>query len=64
MCFTEGATLFLGKPSDKTTKSYTYENSDFAEMTAFNACKIAIRERMKYENPVKHHALSVLDRLA
>lgn len=64
VCYRYSNHYCIGKPSDTTVLSFTVQTEEVAHSRCIEVCENLINTRMRYENPVKHHALAVLTALA
>ena len=63
VCFREGRTCFIGKPSDRTTLSAAVISEEKAHERCMEMCQDLIWTFMKYNNPVAYHAHKIINSL-
>ncbi len=63
VCFREGRTYFIGKPSDRTTLGTAAISEEKAHERCMEMCQDLIWAVMKYSNPVAYHAHKIINSL-
>ena len=63
VCFREGRTCFIGKPSDRTTLGAAAISEEKAHERCMEMCQDLIWAVMKYSNPVAYHAHKIINSL-
>ena len=63
ICFREGRTYFVGKPSDRTTLGAAAISEEKAHERCMEMCQDHIWAVMKYSNPVAYHAHKIINSL-
>ena len=63
VCFREGRTCFIGKPSDHTTLGAVAISEEKAHERCMEMCQDLIWAVMKYSNPVAYHAHKIINSL-
>lgn len=63
VCFREGRTCFIGKPSDRTTLGAAAISEEKAHERCMEMCQDLIWAVMQYSNPVAYHAHKIINSL-
>ena len=63
VCFREGRTYFIGKPSDRTTLSAEAISEEKAHERCMEMCQDLIGAVMQYSNPVAYRAHKIINSL-
>ena len=63
VCFREGKTYFIGKPSDRTTLGAAAISEEKAHEFCMEMCQDLIWAVMQYSNPVAYHAHKIVNSL-
>ena len=63
VCFREGKTCFIGKPSDRTTLGSAAISEEKAHERCMEMCQDFIWAVMKTSNPVAYHAHKIINSL-
>ena len=63
VCFREGKTYFIGKPSDRTTLGAAVISEEKAHERCMEMCQDLIWAVMQYSNPVAYHAHKIINSL-
>ena len=63
VCFREGRTCFIGKPSDRSTLGAAAVSEEKAHERCMEMCQDLIWAVMKYSNPVAYHAHKIINSL-
>ena len=63
VCFREGKTYFIGKPSDRTTLGAAAISEEMAHERCMKMCQDLIGAVMQYSNPVAYHAHKIINSL-
>ena len=63
VCFREGKTYFIGKPSDRTTLGAAAISEEKAHERCMEMCQDLIGVVMQYSNPVAYHAHKIINSL-
>ena len=63
VCFREGKTYFIGKPSDRTTLGAAAISVEKAHERCMEMCQDLIGAVMQYSNPVAYHAHKIINSL-
>ena len=63
VCFREGKTYFIGKPSDRTTLGAAAISEEKAHERCMEMCQDLIWTVMQYSNPVAYHAHKIINSL-
>ena len=63
VCFREGKTYFIGKPSDRTTLGAAVISEEKAHERCMEMCQDLIGVVMQYSNPVAYHAHKIINSL-
>ena len=64
ICYRNGYTYSIGKPSDACVSSFTALSENIAHERCMEICERRILAEMKYNNPVAYNAHKVLNALA
>ena len=63
VCFREGKTYFIGKPSDHTAFGAEAISEEKAHESCMKICQDLIWAAMQYSNPVAYHAHKIINSL-
>ena len=63
VCFREGKTYYIGKPSDRTAFGTEAVSEEKAHERCMEMCQDLIWAVMKYSNPVAYHAHKIINSL-
>lgn len=63
VCYREGKTYFIGKPSDRTTFGAEVISEEKAHERCMGMCQNLIWSAMQYSNPVAYHAHKIINSL-
>ena len=63
VCFREGKTYFIGKPSDRTTLGAAAISEEKAHERCMEMCQDLIGAVMQYSNPVAYRAHKIINSL-
>ena len=63
VCFREGKTYFIGKPSDRTTLGAEAISEEKAHERCMEMCQDLIGAVMQYSNPVAYRAHKIINSL-
>ena len=63
VCFREGKTCFIGKPSDRSTLGVAAISEEKAHERCMEMCQDLIWAVMKYSNPVAYRAHKIINSL-
>lgn len=63
VCFREGRTYCIGKPSDRTTFGAEVISEEKAHERCIEVCQGLIDAAMQFSNPVAYHAHNIINSL-